>query len=91
MPRKGVIYWNLKWDVPPGGVSYFIPLGEGELLHLHWDPIVLLQAELAEMHYTWNGTPTTERGEKVGVLVWYILPPVHFLMPDSADSPSQHA
>ena len=35
IPGKGVIYWNLQWDIPPGWVSYFTPLGEGKLLNLH--------------------------------------------------------
>ena len=30
----------------------FKSLGEEELLNFHWDPIVLLQAEPVEMHYT---------------------------------------
>lgn len=33
----------------------------GELLRLHWDPVALLQAGPVQMHYTWNGTHTTER------------------------------
>lgn len=69
IPGKGIGYRNLQWDVTPGWVSYLVPLGGEELLSLPWDPIVLLQAGPVEMHYTWNGTHTTERGEKVGVLV----------------------
>lgn len=41
-PGKGVIYWNLQWDDSLGWVSYSICLGEGELLSLHWHPVVLL-------------------------------------------------
>ena len=37
-----------------------------------------------------NGTCTIERGEKVGVLLWNIPPPVHLFMPDNAASPEQH-
>lgn len=42
IPGKGINYWNLQWDIPPGWVSYLAPLGEGEPLHLQWDPMVLL-------------------------------------------------
>ena len=73
-PGKGVIYWNLLWDFPQGLASYFIPPGEGEVLSLHWDPFVLLQAGPTETHCTWNRTCTIERKEKVGVRVWYIPP-----------------
>lgn len=59
--------------------------------NIYWDPIVPLQTGPVEMHYTWNGTGTTERGEKVGVLVQHIPPLIHLLMPDSAASPAQHA
>lgn len=62
-------------------------MGEGELLHLHWVPVVLPQAGPAEMHYTWNGMRTTGKEEKVRVLVSCILPPVHLLKPDSTTSP----
>lgn len=48
--------------------SYFAPLGEGKLLNLHWDPIVLLVVRPAETHYPWKGKCTTERGKKVGSL-----------------------
>lgn len=34
-PGKGVIYWSLQWDIPPGWVSDFTPLSKEELLHLH--------------------------------------------------------
>lgn len=43
-----------------------------------------------EMYYSWNGTYTTERGGKVGVLVWHIRSPVHLPMPYSAVSSGQH-
>lgn len=33
------------------------------------------------MYYTWNKTHTIEIGKNVGVLVWYIPPLVHLLMP----------
>ena len=52
MPGKGVIPWNLQWNVPPECVSYFTSLGKGELLNLHWYPNVLLQVRPAEMYYT---------------------------------------
>lgn len=68
LPGKGVVHWNLQWDILRRWASYFAPLGEEEPHNLHWDPIVLLQAGLVEIHYTLNGTHTTERGEKVRVL-----------------------
>ena len=70
-------------------MSYFAPLGEGELLNHHWGPMVLLQAGPVEMHYIWNGTCTVARGQKVGVLVWHIPHPVHLFTPDSAPASSQ--
>lgn len=33
------------------GVNSFVPLGEGELLNLYWDPIILGQAITVETHY----------------------------------------
>lgn len=42
---NGVSYWNLQQDAPLGRVSYFPPLGEGEILTLPWSAVVLLQAE----------------------------------------------
>lgn len=67
-------------------MCFFVPLDEGELLSLHWDLIVLLQTGPVEMCYTWNGTHTTERKEKVRVLVWHTPPLVH-LIPDGAAFP----
>lgn len=49
--------------------EYFAPLSEGDLLNLHWDPIVLLEVTSTKIHSNWNGTHTIERGEKVGILV----------------------
>lgn len=43
MPEKGIIYWNLQWDVSLGWVNYFAPLLEEELPNFHWDSIILLQ------------------------------------------------
>lgn len=71
-------------------MSYFIPMGEWELFNFYWAHTVLLQAGLIKMHYTWNGTCTTERGEKMKVLIWQIPPLAHLLMPDSAASPGHH-
>lgn len=62
-------------------MTYFVSLGKGELLYLHWNPIIHLQAGLIEMFYTWNEAHTIERGENVEALVWYIQPPVYLLMP----------
>lgn len=66
IPGKGIMYWNLQWDVPLGWVR-------GEPLNLQWDPLVLLQTRSVEMDYTGNGTHI-ERGEQRGVLVWHMLP-----------------
>lgn len=42
-----------------------------------------------DSHYMWTRTHNTERGEKVGVLVWQIPPPIHHLMPESTTFPGQ--
>lgn len=55
-------------------MSYFVPLGERDLLHLYWDPVVMLKVRPVEMHYTWNGAHPIERGKNMGVLVWHFLP-----------------
>ena len=72
-------------------MSYFAALGEGELLSLHWEPIVLLQTGLVETHYTWNGIHPIEKGEKARVLFPRILPSDHLLRPITSPStqPSQ--
>lgn len=44
------------------------PPGEEELLNLPWD-LVLLQAGPVETHYTWYGTQSNQKEEKVGVVV----------------------
>lgn len=90
-PGKEDIQWNLRWNIPLEWVSYFVPLGERELLSLQWNPIVLLQARPVEMNYAWNETGTTEGGQgEGGVLVWHITSPGHLLIPDSAASASKH-
>ena len=69
---KGVIYWNLQWDIRPGWVSYFTHLGEGELFSLHWN-LVLLQAGPVETSYIWNETQTIgKRGESEGPGLAYL-------------------
>lgn len=65
-PEKGIIYWNLQWEVLLGWVSYFALLREEELLSLHWDPIVLLQARPVETYYICNGICTIKRGGENG-------------------------
>ena len=55
-------------------MSYFVPLGEGDLLNLYWDPVVLLKGRPVEIHCTCNGAYHIKRGENMGVLVWHILP-----------------
>lgn len=62
MPGKVVVYWNLQWNIPLGWARYFAPLGEGNLLSFHWDPVVLLQVESVKMQYVWNGTHHWKRG-----------------------------
>lgn len=37
---------NLQWDVLPGWVSNFVPLGEGKLLSLRWDPLSCCKLDL---------------------------------------------
>ena len=65
MSGKGIIYWNLDWDILPKGVIYFAPLSGEELHSPHWDPVVLLQTGPAGTLYL-KCTHTTERGDKVG-------------------------
>lgn len=66
MPGKDIFQWNSPWDVLLGWVSYFAPLGEGELLSLHWDTIILLQNRPVATNCAWNGTCTTESGKRWG-------------------------
>ena len=47
-------------------MSYFVPLGEGDLLNLYWDPVVLLKVRPVEIHYTCNGAYHIERGGEHG-------------------------
>lgn len=47
---KGVICWNLQWDIVPREMNCFTLQDEGELLGLHWDPLILLQAGPVKMH-----------------------------------------
>ena len=47
---KGVICWNLQWDILPREMNCFTLLDEGELLSLHWDPLILLQTGPVKMH-----------------------------------------
>ena len=53
---------------PTGMGELICTSGWGELLNLHWDPIVLLVVRPAETHYPWKGKCTIERGKKVGSL-----------------------
>ena len=75
---EGVIYWN--WPSHPWvrGTTQF-PLGS-------CCPAVSCIVK----HYTWNGTCTTERRERMGILFCLILPPVCLLTLDNDASPSQH-
>ena len=73
MPGTGVMYCSEKSPFRMG--ESLCTLGEEELLNLHGDPIILLQAGLVEMHYTWNRASTIGRGEKMGAVLWNILPP----------------
>ena len=79
MTGKGVIYaFVMRWG------TYFTLLGEGDLLSLHWVPVVRLQTRPAEMHCTWNGTCISG----CPGLAYPI--PIHLFKPDSAPSPGQH-
>ena len=64
--------------------------GEGELVSIHWDPIILRQARLVQTHYACSRACTIEREEKAGILLRHIPPPAHLLSPGSAVSPNQH-
>ena len=85
-PGKGVMYKNLQLT----RMSELLYTTEGGLLSLHWNPIVVLQTGSVEAHYVWDGTCTTEIGEKVRIFVWHIPPLDHLLMPGSAPSPGQY-
>ena len=89
-PGKGVIYWKLQWDVLLGWMSYFTPLGEGELLSLHWDPTVLLQARLLRCSMPETEHSPLKEGTRWGSRSGISHPPVHLLMPDRLPPPSQH-
>ena len=78
---------ELQWDILLGWVSYFSPPEQGNysisseiLLSCHKPD--LLKCTMP------HGTHSTERGWKVGGLVWHITPPVHLFIPDSAASPA---
>lgn len=71
-------------------MSHFAPLVAGAPLNLQGDSVVLLQAGSFELHYSWNGTHTVEKGEKVGILVLHIWPPAYLLTPNSTVSPGKH-
>lgn len=58
-------------------VGYFTHLCEGDLLNLHWDPIVLLQSGLVEMHYAWYGISTLRKRRNWGS--WYGLSYPHLI------------
>lgn len=48
MTGKRASYRNLQWETQLEGMNSFVYLSEGKLFSLHWDPIVLLQAEPVE-------------------------------------------
>lgn len=63
-PGRGIIYWNLQWDVPLRCVSYFEFLGETKLLKCHWDPTVSATSQIY-----WNALYlecNVERGRRWG-------------------------
>lgn len=67
-PGKGILHWNLQWDIPLRWVNYFIFPGAGKLLCLPWDSIVLLQTGPVKMCYTWDGTcPIGKRENRSGL------------------------
>lgn len=84
---NGIICWNLQWDIPGGWINYFTPLGEGELLNLHLDPIVPLQPGPLKTHYTeMEHAPLKGRRNENPGLTY--LTPVHLLTPNNAASSS---
>lgn len=73
---------------PSGMEEYFVPMGEGHLLSLHWDPIVWLQAAPTKTLPGMEHTPLEEgKGRNSGL---YVFLGVHVLTPDSAVPPGQH-
>ena len=71
------------------GMGEFTPLGKGDLLNLHWDPAVLLQARLLKCATAGMKHAPLKEGRRWGF--WrHILPPVHLLTLNSAASPGQY-
>ena len=61
---RGIIYWNLQWDVPLRCVCYSEFLGETRLLKCHWDPTVSATSQIY-----WNALYleyNVERGRRGG-------------------------
>lgn len=71
-------------------MDYFTPLGEIELLSLHWNPIILLQAGSVEMHYTHMPYQKRGEGRSPGLAYFAPLHPVYCPIPDTAASPGQY-
>lgn len=90
VPEKGIIYQNLQWDVPPGWVSYFSPLGEAELLDLTGILLSCYRLHLLRLTLPGMEHAGDEEGTGRGIFIWHISPLVHFLTLDSAVSPSMY-
>ena len=84
-PGEFVIYWNLSWNIPLGWVIDFALLSKGNYSISTGIPLSSYKPDLLK-----HTICTIERREKVGVLVWHILPPVHLLIPASAAYVGQH-
>lgn len=68
-PGEVVIYWNLSWNFPLGWVIDFALLSKGNYSISTGIPLSSYYPDLLK-----HTICTIERREKVGVLVWHILP-----------------
>lgn len=85
---KGILHWNLQWDIPLRWVNYFIFPGAGKLFNLPWDSTVLLQTGPVKMCYTWDGTcPIGKRENRSGLPYPFPGPSLPLL---TAQPPGQH-
>lgn len=85
-----VLFTEFAMDVPPEWISYFSALGEGKLFHLHWDPVVLLQARGLWKHTIPEMEHPLLKERKGGGPGLAYPTPVHLLIPDSAAFCDQH-
>lgn len=95
-----IIFWNLQWDIPLGRMSYFVPLGEGDLLGLTGVPLSLWNLHLLKCTMSGTEHATLREGRLWGswsgisrpqsVFSWLtVLPPLATSMICKTNSSSQ--